>query len=858
MGKDSAAEGLPARRHLIERPRLTRLLNESDARVILLVAPAGYGKTTLAREWLASRKSVWFRCSAASIDLGALANGLADAFATVLPHAGEKMRALLSRTSDPVADQGLLAELLAKDLRTWPPDIWLAVDNLHLTASSPAAERFVFEVIERAGIPTVVATRARPGWASPRRLLYGEVYEIGRTVLAMDQEEATGVLADFAAPEALPGMLALADGWPALIGLAALTGSTPTGDSAIADDLYDYFARELYEATASDLRSALQILALAPNVDLAILNELFPNSGRQHAEAAVAAGFLTRTDETRWEMHPLLRSFLARRMHEERINPPDLARTVSSALIALRRWDDVDELLTATNSHEIVRFLEEALDDLLATGRLLLIRRCVERAHDHHIVGGIVELAEAELALRDGYFDRARMFSERAMKLFSEKSPRYTRALIVAARGAYLDDRYQEAADYYAQARTHAETKADRRDALWGAFLAASLLEEPETIDLLRELEGLGEADPDYQLQAAGGRLTHFARWGPLWDVAESIPQLLPLAERAGNPYIRTSFLDSCARVLVLSAQYEEAADISARELAEATDFRLDFVYRSALCVRAMIQLGRRQFQRCLASLDEAERLAQKSPDVHQLMECAAIRARCLVSMGRFSEALDVTDRHWGRLPSPGMHSEYLATRALALAGVGRSKEAETLGRDAASNSKMVESEVLATCAIAVAQMAAPGIGLKAGREAFARAFALGNLDNLICVFRGFPDFASALHKEADLRLQVEFTLSRAGDTKLAAKIGAPVRSPSGVAARLSRRELEVLSLIGQGLTNPQIGRRLFISDVTVKVHVRHIFEKLGVRTRTEAAVVAAESSYAATTTEAEDEPRKA
>ena len=36
------------RDHIIKRPRLTRLLDETEARVILLVAPAGYGKTTLA------------------------------------------------------------------------------------------------------------------------------------------------------------------------------------------------------------------------------------------------------------------------------------------------------------------------------------------------------------------------------------------------------------------------------------------------------------------------------------------------------------------------------------------------------------------------------------------------------------------------------------------------------------------------------------------------------------------------------------------------------------------------------------------------------------------------------------------
>ena len=38
-------------RRIIERPRLIKMLDESDARVILLLAPAGYGKTTLARQW---------------------------------------------------------------------------------------------------------------------------------------------------------------------------------------------------------------------------------------------------------------------------------------------------------------------------------------------------------------------------------------------------------------------------------------------------------------------------------------------------------------------------------------------------------------------------------------------------------------------------------------------------------------------------------------------------------------------------------------------------------------------------------------------------------------------------------------
>ena len=42
-----------ARRYIIKRPRLTRLLDNANARALMLIAPAGFGKTTLAREWVA-------------------------------------------------------------------------------------------------------------------------------------------------------------------------------------------------------------------------------------------------------------------------------------------------------------------------------------------------------------------------------------------------------------------------------------------------------------------------------------------------------------------------------------------------------------------------------------------------------------------------------------------------------------------------------------------------------------------------------------------------------------------------------------------------------------------------------------
>jgi DNA-binding NarL/FixJ family response regulator len=53
---------------------------------------------------------------------------------------------------------------------------------------------------------------------------------------------------------------------------------------------------------------------------------------------------------------------------------------------------------------------------------------------------------------------------------------------------------------------------------------------------------------------------------------------------------------------------------------------------------------------------------------------------------------------------------------------------------------------------------------------------------------------------------------------------------------RLSSRERDVFELIAQGRSNREIAKTLFISESTTKVHVRHIFEKLGVHTRAEAA----------------------
>jgi DNA-binding NarL/FixJ family response regulator len=64
---------------------------------------------------------------------------------------------------------------------------------------------------------------------------------------------------------------------------------------------------------------------------------------------------------------------------------------------------------------------------------------------------------------------------------------------------------------------------------------------------------------------------------------------------------------------------------------------------------------------------------------------------------------------------------------------------------------------------------------------------------------------------------------------------------PVGPVASLSDQERTVLELIGEGLTNRQIGERMFLAEKTVKNYVSHLLAKLGMERRTQAAVLATE-----------------
>ncbi|MFE7712864.1 response regulator [Streptomyces sp. NPDC057486] len=85
-------------------------------------------------------------------------------------------------------------------------------------------------------------------------------------------------------------------------------------------------------------------------------------------------------------------------------------------------------------------------------------------------------------------------------------------------------------------------------------------------------------------------------------------------------------------------------------------------------------------------------------------------------------------------------------------------------------------------------------------------------------------------------------TVTRRLISEFATQHRTPDPVPAAVLAALTRRETEVLRLVAEGLSNPEVATRLLITEETVKTHVSRILAKLALRDRTQAVVTAYES----------------
>lgn len=836
MGEGIAIQPQTRRRRIIERPRLTRLLDESQGRIKMLVAPAGYGKTTLARQWLEGKQAVWYTATPASADVAALAAGLGTAAREVVPGAGEALIERLSVTRRPESEIRTLEAMLAEDLGQWPAESWLVIEDYQDLMRSSAAETFIEHLLIDAPLNALILSRKRPRWASSRRILYGDIFEVDRATLAMNDTEAADVLGN-PDEKTATDVIALAQGWAAVLGLAAVSRSRPRELMAVPQ-LYSFFADEIFSRLDRRARNMLCELALydAEGRQVA-LSQLNSEEAKRVTSLGLASGFLTQRSTGEIDLHPLVRTFLRMKLQQDR--PHGYAATVRTAVETLldhALWDEAYDLIQQLDRDDLLSALvERAMDDLLAAGRTATLRGWIQGSRT---TDAVLLLANAELAFRESRFYESEALAIHAANDL-ETPDLVARAAFVAGRAAHVASREAQARDYFERAQATADDPHLSRRAALGALIAAIELEDPRAGDLLAALVATQPSDPSDEVLVADRQLHFETRYCRPVDLhrGRAASQLLRFVR---DPVARTSFRNVFGYALVATAHWDEASKLTEEQLRDADRCRLDFVVPYGLSLQAMASTGLRDYKSCSSILDSAAEHARGTGDLAALQMITAVRMRSLVAQGLFEDALAHADVDTSSV-TKSLHGELLSVKALALAASGHVKQARELAQEGLRLSIGVETVVNAHCALSVAALnqREHEVGLKHAAVALDRASFTGMIESLVCAYRGCPQLIVSLLKSRELHEPLALVLNRAGDRQLVPPPGTQAGEHSVLS--LSPREKEVLALVAQGLSNAAIGQALFISPVTVKVHVRHIFDKLGVRSRAEAAMRAAQ-----------------
>ncbi|MBA2475854.1 MAG: hypothetical protein H0V40_07875, partial [Actinobacteria bacterium] len=636
------AEGLQTRRRIIERPRLTRLLDQSKARIIMLVAPAGYGKTTLARQWLAqeNRRAAWYIGGPASADVAALAVGVADAAAQIVPGAGARVHRLLSATHSAEDDVDSLAQLLVEDLRDWPSGAWLVFDDYHFLSGHVPAERFVEHLVSSMPLRVMLTSRTRPSWSSARRLIYGEATQLGGPLLAMDSQEAAQLLADKPQAE-VSALVAMADGWPAVLALAALREEAILPAQGVPSALFSYLADEFYQAIPPALRRDVTTLALIPSITVETTTHAIGQNASLVLSTCSSLGILTREDDETFGLHPLLRTFFQHKFdpQDERSN---LAVTrLLSYFTTKLLWDDAFTLLQAyPDKAAIVSLVHAAMDDLLYNNRLSTLERWLSWAEREGFASPILSLAGAEVAVRQAMFANSEAMALEASRGLDQADPLLARALLIAGRAALLNSREGTALAHLDAARRAASNEDTLREVFWNLFVCALELESDAAESYFAQHERLVRGSPDDHIRLMAGRAHLAGRLGGVKQHLLSPTEAVDLVERVRDPIIRSSFLIRHSYMLVFCGRYEEALDLSAQHLDNLDEIRLTFPIPHALVVRAAAQLGIGDVDSCTASLDEARERIRARGDGYIEMNCRILEAKALAAQQDFRRAL--------------------------------------------------------------------------------------------------------------------------------------------------------------------------------------------------------------------------
>jgi len=825
-------------RRIIERPRLTRLLDDSPARIKMLVAPAGYGKTTLARQWLLGRgiASGWIGCTPAFSDVALLLTSLAAVCSEMVEHPSTRTIERLQAAADPTRELSLLLDLLIDDLGVWPSSSWMVLDDYHDLMASRHAEEIIQEILSRTELHVVITSRRRPTWATARALFYGEIVEITQSQLAMTRGEVNATLGR-TRRGAATDLISAAKGWPAFVSLAAGLDDAHVREAVARATMYDYLATEVYLAADKQVQDALRQLALAPREHGWLLRRLHNQEDARWIEReAIRLGMLAEGADGALELHPLLQGFLQRQCFEAGSEVIEVAfLSLWEILLNHERWDEAFVLLVrARRPQYLTTLLRASLEKLLSAGRSASLRRWITFARENELEDLIVSLADAELAVRDGQFARAEVIAlEAAHSGDAVSKEDIARGWCVAGQAAHLQSHEEDAIQYFRRAYATTESEPVQRIARWGEFVALVDLESDDAENALKSIVAQTTADISSVVSRWNAQLLFELRLGGIHSLREA-KAARDVIELVRDPVRRTAFRSVYCSALALSGLYAEALADTSAFLNDVETSRVDFAIPHCHTIRATSLLGMRRFADAANATLVAEQAGVRLLDSYAVANACAIRSRVLLSQGRYEDALEELEVEVQAGITRGMLGEVQASRAVAHACLGDSDTLKTI-TEARKLTRSLETLMLCGMADAIYASRRNTTDLVSLAErAFRLAVQCNGWDLFVCGYRAHPEVLLPLRASPEVLPILRRVMGRAQDLELAKKLGLLERLRGQ--SLLSPRENEIHSLVALGLTNRQIAQRLVISESTVKLHVHHIFEKLGVRTRVAAA----------------------
>jgi LuxR family maltose regulon positive regulatory protein len=813
---------------IIERPRLIKLLDESEAKTILLLAPAGYGKTTLARQWVSTlRGTIQLTGTPAHRDVVAFSEDVAIGLERLGGEAVRFIGEYLRAQSNPQRSARKVAMALVERLESSRAQ-WLVIDDYQELAGSTEVQGMVALIAEQATCRLLVASRVRPSWATARRVAYREINEIGSDELAMTSAEAIELFAG--RRDSLNQVALQARGWPALLALAAANDPVSPPPGAMPAAVHRYLAEELYQSAPTRLQADLLTLALLPELSSESIANRFGSEAANVVQHARDLGFISGDGTV--DLHPLLREFLLAKLANEQ-GFDERVRAAVADCVQAENWDQALELVLKFDHLDLAEgVLEQAFKPLVRSGRLGTLSEFAATIRFGPLFPPpVVDVVDAEVALREGQLDLAAGLASRVRNRLGDKHALRSRADTILAHSKFLTAAYPEAEAAFEDALSNATDERDETEALLGRALAGLVGERPGAGEAVSALAERRHRSPTHLVRCATVELVrrHFEEGlrEPL-DVAEARHAL----DAVDDPRARTSFTYRVGHALAQQAEYGTSLEWLQLFFQDAGLFHLDFALPYGNWSAALAKLGLRRFGEAERLIQRVEDTAERTADLGNAVNASTLRARLLLQMGQPAEALRLVRRDIDGPVIPSWLGEYVATRALALACLDHLDEAIETAAEATAISNVVEVRGLAATACSVANVSSNPSGDVKLVEV---ALSLGVWDPVVCGVRSSPKLADELASREETRPFMEALYRRSNDLALARRAGFRTRATKQPAQILSPRELEVLGLIARGLRNREISEALFIAQSTTKVHVRHILEKLGVRTRAEA-----------------------